>query len=398
MSPVVGRRLAIALATLSVGIAIASTAMAAAMGRLEFGGFVGALVIAGSIYPVVGAFVIVRAAGNRVGWLLLAAGLLWAADLLLNELAWFGTVTAPGRVPGADLALWASNWVWPPGTTILMFGVPLLFPDGHLPSPRWRATAMLAVVILAVDVLGHALAAWPLRGDPNVLLGDFNASNVPGIAGLLSGIGDTSTFLLLPLIAIPAVVVRYRRSRGVARLQMRWFLMAILIFFVLVISDLLVAAVAPAAQGVPSAVAIGWLPVAISVAILRYRLWEVDRILSRTVSYAVVTAVLAAVFLATNLALQGALSQATGESTLAVAASTLLVAGLFTPVRRRVQAPVDRRFNRSRVDAERVVAGFAAEARDTVDLAALQGVVEGTVRRAVAPDGTNVWLRRGTRT
>jgi hypothetical protein len=397
VSPSATRRVAVALAALSVAIAVAGTVMAAAMGRLEVGDFVGVVVIAGTVYPVVGAFIIVRAAGNRVGWLLLALGILWAVALLVRETAWYGIVIAPGTVPCAALALWASNWIWPPGTTILVLGVPFLFPDGHLPSRRWRAAVIAGVTVTAIAVVGHMLAGWELRGDPAVLQGTFDASMVPGVAGVLTSVGDTGTFLLLPLISIPAVVVRYRRSRGIARLQMRWFLLAIAAFLVLVVGDVLVGKIVPAAQGVLSAVAIGWLPIAIGIAVLRYRLWEIDRLISRTIGWALVTGILVAVFVCVILGMQAMLNGLTQGGTLAVAASTLAVLALFQPLRRRVQSRVDRRFNRSRFDADATAAAFGSRLRDEIDMAGVKADVTTTVRRAFQPSAAAVWVRGETK-
>ncbi len=153
----------------------------------------------------------------------------------------------------------------------------------------------------------------------------------------------------------------------------------------------------PYGQGawIAASLSLGLVPVAIIIAILRYRLYEIDRIVSRTLSYALMTALLAAVFVGTNLGLQAIVSNATGGSTLAVAASTLVVAALFQPVRRRIQAQVDRRFNRARTDADRVVAAFAALTRDEVDLGELRRSIHATASEAVHPAGAALWLRAG---
>jgi hypothetical protein len=143
-----------------------------------------------------------------------------------------------------------------------------------------------------------------------------------------------------------------------------------------------------------ASLSLGLIPVAIGIAILRYRLYEIDRIVSRTLSYALVTALLAAVFVGTNIALQTVVVNATGGSTFIVAGSTLVVAALFQPVRRRIQAPIDRRFNRTRSDAERVVAAFTVQTRDEVDLATLRGSVLAAAAEAVHPAGAGLWLRR----
>ncbi|HEX5147483.1 MAG TPA: hypothetical protein VFW02_00280, partial [Candidatus Limnocylindrales bacterium] len=208
--------------------------------------------------------------------------------------------------------------------------------------------------------------------------------------GTLQNVGGLVlvAYLVSLVLALAVIVRRYRRSDAVTRAQIRW---------------VAAAAAVPVVLG-PFLYVLDWvwtpwflstmlLPIAIGIAILRYRLYAIDRVIGRTLAYAVVTAVLAAVFVATNLALQAVLSGAIGDSTLTIAASTLLVATLFQPVRRSVQAPIDRRFNRARLDAERVVGSFTRRARDEVDLARLRGAVVDVVVEAVRPAGAAIWLR-----
>ncbi len=191
--------------------------------------------------------------------------------------------------------------------------------------------------------------------------------------------------------------VRLRRARGVERAQLRWLVwsMAFIVvgFIVGLVGDSIFVNGLGGAVWLPAIVAFCLPPVAIGIAILRYRLYEIDRIISRTISYGVVTLVLASLFVIVVLAAQAVLGPLTGSSTIAVAGSTLLVATLFQPIRRRVQRLVDRRFNRNRYDADRTVAAFAGRLRDEVDLEALRAEILATVSEAVEPSAVSLWLR-----
>ena len=269
--------------------------------------------------------------------------------------------------------------------------MPLLFPDGSPPSPRWRPVVVLAAGAVASQALGTILLPGPVSD-----LGQFqNPTGVPALASVaqtLIDVGAMAQLLCLPLCVL-AAIVRFRRGSTVERQQLKWFGSA----SGLAALGLFGAATLPPPFAVPSwmmmTVALALVPIAIAVAILRYRLFDIDRFVSRTLAYAIVTAVLALTFVVTNVALQAVLADLTGSSTLITAAATLVVAALFQPLRRRVQHAVDRRFDRTRVDAEVVVERLAAEIRDQVDLDRLRGAVAGAVEDAVAPAGSGVWLR-----
>ena len=216
------------------------------------------------------------------------------------------------------------------------------------------------------------------------------------VAQTLIDVGAMAQLLCLPLCVL-ASIVRFRRGSAVERQQLKWFGSAL----GLAALGLFGAATVPPPFAVPSwmmmTVALALVPVAIAVAILRYRLFEIDRLVSRTVAYAIMTVVLALTFVVTNVALQAVLADLTGSSTLVTAAATLVVAAMFQPLRRRVQRAVDRRFDRTRVDAEMVAEQLAAEIRDQVDLERLRAAVGGAAAAAVAPAGSGVWLRSMSR-
>ncbi|MFN8622449.1 MAG: hypothetical protein U0869_17075 [Chloroflexota bacterium] len=393
--PASARRLPIVLAALSAVMAVAGAIMVLANGQPVLGSFNLDLVVVGIVYAAVGGLVASRAPDNRVGWLLLVAALLWSGDLLAAQLAWYGGVVAPGSVPAQGMVAWVSSWLWTPGTVIILFAIPLLFPDGRLPSRRWRVVAAYGLIVVTIDVLGHALAVWPIRDDLAVLQPGFDASLQPGLPGVLASIGDTAEFATLPFLGALALIVRFRRSRGVERLQMRWLTFAVVAAVPAVLLDVLAGTFLPIALGVFSAVALSFIGVAFAVAILRYRLYAIDRVVSRTISYALVTAILALAFWATILVMGQLLDPVTSGSTVGVAASTLVVAALFQPLRRRIQRAVDRRFNRARYDADRIAEAFGDHLRDDVDLGSVAAELQDAVARTLAPRAVGLWVRDG---
>jgi hypothetical protein len=375
---------ALALAILNiVGYAVlAVTTFAVAGSDLLSTVMFGAAVAA---FSLMGALLIRRVTANPIGALLLATG---TAQAFGPGLLIYGGVggSASPPLPGAAIAS-AFGEVWYIAPFVIgLIGVPLVFPDGRLPSRRFR----WVVCVTGAGMVSLALA---------------------GLASLIPGLADLDTIVsVLAVVASGAVVfglggavtaiwVRFRRGDPVQRQQIKWLLavagVAAIAFppaLVLGSSDSLLAL---------GFWAIGFLaylalPVAIGVAILRYRLYDIDRIISRTIGYAVVTVTLAVVFAGAILVFQAVLVPLTGGNTVAVAASTLVVAALFQPLRRRVQAVVDRRFNRAQYNAERTVAAFAAQLRDEVDLESLSADVLEVVAQTVAPASVGLWIRQSS--
>jgi hypothetical protein len=269
--------------------------------------------------------------------------------------------------------------------------IPLLFPNGRFLSRRWAALGGAVIAIALATLVATLVRPGPLEG-MQMIDNPFVLPELAGLAQAVLNVGGLASLLFIPA-GILATVLRYRRGDPVERKQLQWFGSVLALCF----SMFFAANVLPQPYGqwawIVASLSLGLVPVAIGIAILRYRLYEIDRIVSRTIAYAAVTGVLAAVFLGTNLGLQALVAPATGGGTLAVAASTLLVAALFQPLRRRVQAPVDRRFNRARADAEQVIARFTTRARDEIDLDRLRDVVASTAAEAVHPTGAGLWLR-----
>jgi hypothetical protein len=299
----------------------------------------------------------------------------------------------PGRLPFIVPIAWLAGWVFTPTVGLMAVFMPLLYPSGHLPSPRWRIVAAIALVAIAVGALQTAMAPGPLQNLSSV----NNPLIVPQpLSDIIQALGAASMLLAPPVITLVIVnlVLRFRRSVGVERQQLKWFLAVATVAAVsLVVSIVTVTGPISDTGWIVGLLAIGCLPLAVGMAILRYRLYEIDRVVSRTISYAVITAVLVVVFAAFNLVLEALLESMTQASTLAVAGSTLLVFALFQPLRRRVQAAVDRRFDRKRYEGDRIARAFAERLRDEVDPDRLRLELDSVLAQTLAPTRTGLWLR-----
>jgi hypothetical protein len=338
-------------------------------------------------YLVVGLLIIERRGGNAIGPILFAMGLLIAAysvaDLVIRQ---------PDPPAGTEYLAWLVTLMDAPLFAMVAF-LFLLFPDGHLPSPRWRWVGLAVIVFGAISLVGTAMIPGPFP-----FYAEFD--NPFGVTGMQE-VAIVSVFYLLTIAcvvgAVLSLVGRWRRGGPIERAQLKWVTTAAVLIAAVMVSYALLFGprnfndIADLAVGI----ALGFFPVAIGIAILRYRLFEIDRIISRTIGWIAVTAILAAVFAAVVVGLQVVLEPATGNNTLAVAASTLVAAALFQPLRGRVQRAVDRRFNRARVDAQRAIDAFGAHLRDDVDLVALRTALVATADEAVRPVAATVWLRGG---
>jgi hypothetical protein len=355
-------------------------------------GFYLALVVAFTAFMVVGAVIVAHRPGNPVGWIFSAVGLLAAAGVVALEYAEFAYLTRPGSLPGAALAAWF-QWWWLPILGLIFVFTLLLFPTGRLPSPRWRPVAVTgALAIAVVSVLGAVQPTLTLQDE------DFTIPNPVGLAGAPDpehGMLGTVLFAVLVACAVAAVasvVLRFRRAQGVERQQLKWFTWAAALVLV---SNVATEVLIP--EGTVSdlvfGLSIACVPIAAGIAILRHRLYDIDRLINRTLVYAVLTAVLGAVYAAVVLVL-GLLSGAGGDlPSWVVAGATLAVAALFQPARRRVQQVVDLRFNRRKYDAARTVEAFSARLRDQVELDSLTAELLAAVDQTVQPARSSLWLR-----
>ena len=339
------------------------------------------------MFVAVGALLIGRQGRNPVGWLLSFYGLLLTNGLVASTFVARVHIGRP--LPGTHLILWFGSWGWAIGLTALA-ALLAVFPSGRLPSSRWRwLTWAGAGSLLSWATVG--MLEWPLRGA--VL---WAVEGHPGLAAIPAAVGGVLLIATL-LGGVSALVVRFRRARGVERLQLKWLAFAATIVVAGAMSVLLTGSAPESGAGRPAPLLLGvgivCIPLAVGVAVLRYRLYEIDRIISRTVAWTLITGLLVGVYLASVIALQAALRPVAGDSDLAVAGSTLVVAALFRTLRGRVQTIVDRRFNRSRYDAQRTVEAFQAHTRKHVDLEVLGGHLIEAARNTVQPAQASLWLR-----
>ena len=356
-------------------------------------------------HATVGAVLVARRPGNVVSWLLLVIGFMYIPTSATFDVD--AAALVAGTASTRDFLLsWLGAW----GNLVVFFGyvaLSILYPSGHLPSGRWRRPA-IAFLVFCVAFLAVAatLPEYAVLLDSSV-----TPMMVPNRFAIFSDLPPWSVLptdgsmvlitLVLMAIGAGSLIVRYRRSTGTLRLQLRWLgasLAFVVVGLAIGLGTLLVFGEASGGVGwVPAIVAFVSVPVSIGVAVLRYRLYDIDRIISRTISYGLISATLVAVYAGLIVLLQAPLSSVTGGDTLAVAGSTLVVAGVFQPLRRRIQGTVDRRFNRARYDAERTAAQFAAKLRDEVDPAAARAALEATVDSAIKPQLVGVWIRGESR-
>jgi hypothetical protein len=367
-------------------------------------GFVGGLLIlvVFLLYPLAGAVVVRSRPRNPIGWLLIATGLSWAMVVDAIGYGDWAFKVHPGEIPGGAVVASVSLWAWAPAVAITGVFLLLVYPDGHLPSRRWRWVVYVCLFAVAVSVLD-----WLVPG-PMSVTGFPDQDNPLGVEALRDVLGPLqAVVLLIPLSSVAAVaslVVRYRRAGRIERLQIKWLAAAGALcgalYFVALMSAALLAddqGEAPAWVTVVQDVwfaCLGLIPVAIGVAVLRYRLYEIDVIIRRTLIYAALVGALALVYLGGAALIGSALRGLTGSSgTLAVTVSTLAVAAAFHPLRRVIQRAVDRRFYRAGYDAQAAVDGFSERLREQIDLDALCTELRSVVAGTVQPAHATVWLR-----
>jgi hypothetical protein len=348
--------------------------------------YVLAMVSAGTV----GAVVAGRRPRHPVGWLLLGLGLSVIGLGIADAYAAYGLLARPGSLPGAR---WAANYVdesWAVLTTLLGF-VLLLTPTGSLPSPRWRWWARLVV---AATVVGLLVSTQPMDPPYTAVARPLVVQDGP--LAMMARLASVISLLGL-LVAAGSLVVRFRRARGVERLQLRWVALAAavagLAIAVILVTWAMMGSVAQPLWEWATVLYLVGLPLATGASILRYRLYDLDRIISRTVAWTVLTVLLGLGYAAVVLGLGRLLPEG---SSLAVAAATLAVAAMFQPARRRVQEVVDRRFDRHRYDAARTIAGFSARLREQVDLDTLSAELLAVTDRTMQPTTASLWLRPRT--
>ena len=349
------------------------------------------LVVVILAFTLVGALISSRLPTNPIGWICLAIGLILALEAVADGYHVYALQTRPG-LPGGEYTAWLGNWLWAPALLLIGTFLVLLFPDGRLLSRRWRVVAWLSVVATTLVCVSTAFLPGRLEEAPDVTnpLGIESAESVLEFVYYLDP-------LLLPLgfvLSALSMVLRFRRTTGEVRQQIKWFAAAAVLqamafsFYFLVPSNVVEDFVALTFAG---------LPVAVGIAILRHRLYDIDVVINRALVYGSLTISLALVYVGLVVSLQYVFRALTGGgSQLVIVASTLAIAALFNPLRSRIQSFIDRRFYRSKYDARKTLEGFSAKLREETDLDALSDDLVGVVRETVQPAHVSLWLRPET--
>ena len=354
------------------------------------------LMASGVVFSTVGWLISSRRPENKIGWIALGIGVSTAGSGFALEYAVYAILTAPGALPGSDVAAWIANFLWVVPFGLLGTVLPLLYPSGQLPSPRWRAVYVGAVAGLLGAIIFFALMPGPLVSITWV----ENRFGLPTSESWVE-IFSLGFFLLAAMVPFSAwsLRTRYRRGDDVVRAQIKWFAAAAAVVAVTYVGQLAVSLISDSLEGGSEsqrlfqtvvAAGFGGMGLAIGIAVLRYRLYEIDRLISRTISYSLLVGVLGGTFfgIVALLALF-----VPSDDPWVVAVATLAVFASFNPLRSILQSAVDRRFNRSQFDAERVVDQFARALRDSVESSEVIEAWTGVVSSTLQPSTVGVWVR-----
>ena len=363
------------------------------------------LLFAGS-FPTVGALISSRRPGNPIGWIFCAMGFAFVVAMFSGNYGQYGLVVSPEALPGATTAAWTGNWIWPVVLSPVGFLL-LLFPSGRPPSQRWWPVSWLLGVALVGWVVSQAFMPGPMvnAGYESIP----NPYGIEALGGILKPLGAVCGILLLVsvLVSVISLLVRFRRSRGDERRQLKWLAYAgvvvVLAASVSLTTEGLVrpdsdAAIVQAMQ-LTLLASLSTAPVATGIAILKHRLYDIDILINRTLVYGTLTATLLIVYFGGVTATQAIFQTFTGQGELpqlAIVASTLAIAALFNPLKRRIQSFIDRRFYRNKYDARKTLEAFSTKLRDETRLEALSGELVRVVRETVQPEHVSLWLRPDT--
>src|SRR5215211_673309 len=357
------------------------------------------------VFPLVGALIASRRPENPIGWLCLVDGLLWTTTNMLDYHSVYG-MASPGSVPFPVGLAGVNHWLWVPTVGLLGTYVFLLFPDGRLPSRRWRPLAWLSGVVIASESLGLMVSPGPLDM-PRGIRNPFGLEAAPWVA-----VAAHATLPLLPLCMLASalsLVMRYRRSRGDVRQQIKWIAFAASLVALTYLIAIVALFIHPSeiwfAAGLPlwldlieyaALLSITSVPITIGFAVLKYRLYDIDIIINRTLVYGSLTAILAGVYFGGVTATQALFRDLAGQEQLpqlVVVASTLVIAALFNPLRRRSQSFIDRSFYRRKYDAAKTLEAFNSRLRNETDLDALSNDLVGVASATMQPAHVSLWLR-----
>jgi hypothetical protein len=390
----------VALIPLAIALAVLASDVPLPEGREEFWPLVAALIAQALVYGTVGAIVASRRSRNAIGWIFAGIGLALALVATAYGYADYG-LYGGGDVPLPRLAGWITSWLFVAPVFIAPCLVLFLFPDGRPPSPRWGRMTWLYAVVGVAALGGSAFEPGELVSYPGIENPLGLAGRVGDLVQAVDAFGEAVGAPAVFLLSLAALISRYRRANESGRLQIKWVAYAATVMVVCFAASFVVGEILPAWLSdvlfILGFAAFGGIAVAAGSAILRYRLYDIDVVINRTLVYALLTALLAGTYLGLVLLLQLVFQPLTQDSDLAIAGSTLAVAALFRPVRTRIQHAVDRRFYRRKYDAERTLEAFGARLREEVDLEALAADVRGVVRESVQPAHVSLWLREGSR-
>ena len=372
------------------GLTLASIACAVALAVLNRSDVTAAAIfpLALTVNAMVGGLVASRRPENPVGWFFLGSAGCFALAEVAAEYATYG-------LPGAQPMAWLMSWLWVPGVALLLFFLPLYFPDGRLVSPRWRWLVRVALVFCVGGAVYSALSPGEIPASGGIV----NPLGIEALRPVSDLLGPYVFVLYFAFLFASAasLVVRFRRSGSVERQQIKWLAFAALAIPVWFLTNAPIEAASRTLFIVVDALVVSTLiPLAAGVAILRYRLYDIDVVINRTLVYGSLTAMLAFVYFGGVTATQAIFRALTGQEQqpqLAVVVSTLVIAALFTPLRRRIQSFIDRRFYRRKYDARKTLDDFSAQLRNETDLNALSDDLVGVVRETMQPAHVSLWIR-----
>jgi len=383
-----------------VVLAVASLILALLNGRtlseifLALGGpSIAALPTETVSFSVVGALIASHRPENPIGWIFLAEGFCYGLLAAGDQYAIYALLTNPGALPLGAEASWLGQWIWAPGLGLSLVFLPLLFPDGHPPSNRWRPVAWLGALSISLTVVSSMILLWPERG-PALVTGNESPSHVVQV--LVDFIAVPMLFVA-GLGAVISLFVRVRQARRDERQQIKWFVSAaaLTLVWITVFGQSTLRGLPGAIVALSSLLVIPSIPIATGIAILRYRLYDIDLIINRTLVYGSLTVMLALLYFGGVSAIQALFGALTGheeQPQLAIVVSTLVIAALFNPLRQRIQSFIDRRFYRSKYDAAKTLEAFSAKLRDETDLDALSDELTSVVSETMQPAHVSVWL------
>jgi hypothetical protein len=354
--------------------------------------FVGVMTVT---YSTVGAIIVSRRPENSIGWLLCAFGFLIAAGQFSGLYAFKALVARPGSLPAGEVAAWFAAWLAGPAWGVFPYLL-LLFPNGNLLTRRWRPLLWANGILIALSIVVGALYSGPI-GFGAVR----NPIGIEAAEDVLTVVGDSGFYLYtsLMLLSVVCVYLRFRRAGGTERQQIKWLAYAAALLGCLALVDTVVELLFGSFAVWFDLLVVGallCLPISIGVAVLRYRLYDIDTLINRTLVYGSLTLMLALVYFGGVTATQALLRTLTDQQELpqlVIVASTLVIAALFNPFRRRIQSLIDRSFYRKKYDAAKTLEGFSMKLRDETDLEALSDDLVGVVRETMQPAHDSLWLR-----